>query len=217
MQYIDLSHTITEKTLTYPGLPQPIICDFLSREASKQDYDGGESFQIGKIEMVGNTGTYIDCPFHRYANGEDTSQISLERFANLEGVVVRVPYTASLAVQVHHLSGVELHNKAVLIHTGWSRHWQTDTYYKNHPFVSEEAAIYLREQGAKLVGIDALNIDDTRTRYRPTHSTLLKAGILIVEHLTNLASLPSTGFLFNAVPPKIQGVGTFPVKAYAVV
>lgn len=217
MKYIDLSHIIEDGTSTYKDLPSPIICDFLSREESRSSYDDGSTFQIGKIEMVTNTGTYIDCPFHRYAEGEDLADVTLNRFADLEGIVIDVPYKHSLSVEVSHLKNHDLHNKAVLIHTGWSEHWGTETYFYDHPFVSEAAATYLRDQGVKLVGIDSHNIDNTNTRQRPTHTILLKEGILIVEHLTNLVSLPKSGFLFNAVPPKFKNVGTFPVRAYGVI
>lgn len=211
---IDLSHTIEHGMVTYKGLPAPLICDYLSREDSKKFYEEGTQFQIGKIEMVANTGTYVDCPFHRYEHGHDLSQVSLERFANLEGIVVRTP-PVKLDITTDVFKGVDVRGKAVLVNTGWSRHWQTDQYFENHPFITEETACYLRDQGVVLVGIDSHNIDDTRTKRRPSHSVLLAAGILIVEHMTNLESLPETGFRFNAVPPKFKGVGTFPVRAYA--
>jgi arylformamidase len=214
-QLIDLSHIIEDGMVTYKGLPAPVICDYLSRENSKSMYEGGAEFQIGKIEMVSNTGTYIDCPFHRYADGKDLSAVELKRFANLEGVVVKADYRDGIEIGKDFFQGVAVKGKAVLVNTNWSRHWRTDAYFENHSFVSEEAAEYLRDQGALLVGIDSHNIDDTRTRKRPVHSTLLKAEILIVEHMCNLDLLPSEGFYFNAVPPKFKGVGTFPVRAYA--
>jgi arylformamidase len=214
-QLIDLSHVIEDGMVTYKGLPAPIICDYLSRENSKQFYEPGTEFQIGKIEMVSNTGTYVDCPFHRYADGEDLSQIGLTRFANLDGVLLHAPFESGINIDPKNFEGLNVKGKAVLVHTGWSKHWRTDAYFENHPFLTEEAAIYLRDQGAVLVGIDSHNIDDTRTRKRPVHTTLLKAGILIVEHMCNLDKLPSQGFRFNAVPPKFKGVGTFPVRAYA--
>jgi len=213
--YVDLSHTITNGLVTYKGLPAPVICDYLSREDSKQFYEPGTSFQIGKIEMVTNTGTYIDCPFHRFAHGKDISEFGLERFADLEGVVIRVPYTDSLAITVDHVKNHEIRNRAVLLHTGWDAHWDTEKYYEGHPFVTQEAAEYLRDCAVKLVGIDSHNIDDTRTKARPVHTTLLQAEILIVEHLCNLYTLPADGFTFSAIPPKFKGVGTFPVRAMA--
>lgn len=212
---IDLSHTIEDGLITYKGLPAPVVCDYLSRENSKQFYEAGTEFQIGKIEMVTNTGTYIDSPFHRYENGKDLSEIGLDRFAELEGIVIRVPYTDTRAITDEHLKKYEVRNRAVLIHTGWDVHWRTDSYFENHPYLTAEAAAYLKEQGALLVGIDSHNIDNTAGKQRPVHSTLLGAEILIVEHLCNLSMVPDDGFLFSAVPPKFKGVGTFPVRAMA--
>jgi kynurenine formamidase len=214
-QLIDLSHVIEDGMVTYKGLPAPIICDYLSREKSRTLYAAGTEFQIGKIEMVSNTGTYVDCPFHRYEDGKDLSQVSLEKFANLEGIVVRIEDNKSIAIGAEYFRNVNVRGKAVLVNTNWSKHWRTDQYFENHPFLTEDAAIYLRDQGVALVGIDSHNIDDTRGNSRPVHSTLLKSEILIVEHMCNLSALPYQGFLFNAVPPKFKGVGTFPVRAYA--
>ncbi|HEY0678575.1 MAG TPA: cyclase family protein [Chitinophagaceae bacterium] len=213
--YIDLSHTIENGLVTYKGLPAPVICDYLSREDSKKVYAEGTTFQIGKIEMVSNTGTYIDCPFHRFENGKDLSEVELKRFVDLDAIVIRVPFSETLSVNIEHLKGVDVRNKAVLVNTGWDIHWNTENYYSNHPFVSEEAANYLKNNGAILVGIDSLNIDDTRVNSRPVHTTLLGSEILIVEHMCNLDKLPASGFLFSAVPPKFKGVGTFPVRAFA--
>jgi kynurenine formamidase len=201
--------------VTYKGLPAPIVCDYLSREDSKQFYDEGTEFQIGKIEMVANTGTYVDCPFHRFEHGKDLSEIGLERFADLEGIKISVPHTQTLAIEVAHLQGYPIENRAVLVHTDWATHWNTPQYYENHPYLTEEAAMYLRDNGAVLVGIDSHNIDNTQTRKRPAHTTLLGAEILIAEHLCNLAVLPTSGFTFSAIPPKFKGVGTFPVRAMA--
>jgi kynurenine formamidase len=211
---IDLSHTIEQGMITYKGLPAPVICDYLSREASRQFYAPGTEFQIGKIEMVANTGTYIDSPFHRYADGHDLSELGLHQLAQLDGVVVRNG-SGSLAVDVDNFAGVDVSGKAVLIHTGWDRYWRTDQYFENHPFVTEAAANHLVKAGATLVGIDSHNIDDTRGRTRPVHTILLGAGIPICEHLCNLNALPDRGFSFSAVPPKVKAFGTFPVRAYA--
>lgn len=212
---IDLSHTIENGVITYKGLPAPIICDYLSREDSKKFYEEGTEFQIGKIEMVSNTGTYIDCPFHRFENGKDLSEVDLERFADLEAVVIRVPHNETIEITEAHLKNYEIRNRAVLIHTGWDEHWNTENYFENHPYLTKKAAEYLRDSSVKLVGIDSHNIDDTRGKSRPAHTTLLEAEILIVEHLCNLYLLPDDVFTFNAVPPKFKGVGTFPVRAFA--
>jgi kynurenine formamidase len=213
---IDLSHTIFDGLVTFKGLPAPVICDYLSREASRKNYEGGAEFQIGRIDMVSNTGTYIDCPFHRYADGKDLSETALERFVNIPAVVVRVDHRERLEAGVEDFRNVAVEGKAVLVHTGWSAHWNTGLYFENHPFVSAAAAAHLRDRGAALVGIDSHNIDDTRTRSsRPVHSTLLREEILIVEHLRGLEQLPDRAFTFTAVPPKLKGVGTFPVRAFA--
>ena len=213
--FVDLSHTIEHGLITYRGLPAPIICDYLSREKSREIYAAGTEFQIGRIEMVTNTGTYIDCPFHRYEHGKDTSEVTIDAFANLDAIVVRADRRRSLAVDASLFAGKELRNRAVLVHTGWDVHWNTDSYFSSHPYLTEDAARYLRDCGVKLVGIDSVNIDDTKGNARPVHSCLLDADILIVEHLCNLDQLPDDGFTFSAVPPKFKGVGTFPVRAMA--
>ncbi len=212
---IDLSHVVFDGLITYKGLPAPIICDYLSRETSKSNYEEGTSFQIGKIEMVTNTGTYIDCPFHRYAHGKDLSEVELESFANLEAITIHAE--GALAIDVDYFKNKEIRNKAVIICTGWSAHWNTDTYFENHPFVTQAAAAYLRDAKVKLVGIDSHNIDDTRGKSRPVHTILLGSEILIVEHLCNLDKLPEDNYLFSAVPPKFKGAGTFPVRAFATI
>jgi kynurenine formamidase len=212
---VDLSHTIHHGMITYKSLPGPVICDFLSREASRARYEEGTEFQIARIDMVANTGTYIDVPSHRYENGKDLSQSDLEWFANIPGVVVRVPHETRLAVQERDFAGVEVEGKAALVHTGWNRRWGTSAYFSDHPFLTAGTASFLRDRGARLVGIDSHNIDDTRTRARPVHSILLAADIPIVEHLCELDQWPDRGFRFNAVPPKVRGMGTFPVRAFA--
>ena len=212
---IDLSHVIEAGMTTFKGLPGPHICDYWTREASAVNYDDGSSFQIGRIDMVANTGTYVDSPFHRWADGEDLAELDLGSLACLDGLAVRKPFEQGLATDAADLEGLDVRRKAVLVHTGWDRHWRSEAYYEDHPFLTEEAARLLAERRAAFVGIDSHNIDDTRTRSRPVHSILLRAGIPIGEHLTNLGSLPDGGFRFSAVPPKIRGFGTFPVRAFA--
>jgi kynurenine formamidase len=209
---IDLSHRVADGTVTYKGLPPPRICDFWSREESAALYEDGSTFQIGRIDMVANTGTYLDTPFHRYAEGEDLAMVGLERLAGLDGLVVR---SDSQAVDADAFAQLDVAGRAVLVHTGWDRHWGSDAYFEEHPFLTEAAARLLAEGGAALVGIDSHNIDDTRPRRRPVHTILLGAGVLICEHLTNLGALPAGGFRFTAAPPKIAGMGTFPVRAFA--
>jgi arylformamidase len=212
---IDLSHIIESGMITYKGLPAPLICDHLSRVKSREIYAEGTEFQIGKIEMVSNTGTYIDVPFHRYADGHDLTELALKRVSNIPGVVVRVTGAEARAIDWHHFVPVTCTGHAVLVNTGWDRHWRTDQYFEGHPFLTEKAAIHLRDQGALLVGIDSFNIDNTSGGRRPVHSVLLAAEIPIVEHLTGLGALPASGFRFTAVPPKVKGMGTFPVRAHA--
>jgi arylformamidase len=213
MSLVDLSHTIEHGMTTYPGLPGPIICDFLSRQASRAHYAPGVEFHIGRIEMVANTGTYLDSPYHRYAEGKDLSQLSLSVLANLDAVVVRVP-TGGRAIPPELFDRIEVNGKAVLVHTGWDRHWRTERYLSGHPFLTGSAAQLLRDRGAVLVGIDSLNIDDTGDPTRPVHSTLLAAEVPIVEHLCNLGNLPDADFRFSAVPAKVAGFGTWPVRAF---
>lgn len=211
---IELSHTIESGMVTYKGLPAPIICDYLSREASRELYEPGTEFQIGKLEMVANTGTYLDSPFHRYADGKDLSQLTLDQLADLPALVVRCE-PGDRAIDENRFRGLKVAGKAVLIQTQWSRHWRTDAYFEGHPYLTEAAALWLRDRGARLVGIDSYNIDDTEVRTRPAHSILLGADIPIVEHMTGLSALPSEEFRFFAVPPKVKGFGTFPVRAFA--
>jgi arylformamidase len=213
MPFLDLSHTIVHGMTTYPGLPGPVICDFLSREASRARYAPGVEFQIGKIEMVANTGTYVDAPFHRYAGGKDLSQLPLESLAGLEGLVIRG--TGTHAIGPDAFAGRDLRGRVVLVRTGWDVHWGTPAYLDGNPYLTAEAAEYLATAGAALVGIDSLNIDDTRDLARPVHSILLGAEIPIVEHLCQLGPLPEAGFRFSAVPAKVSGFGTWPVRAFA--
>ncbi|GCF10964.1 cyclase family protein [Dictyobacter arantiisoli] len=213
---IDVSHTIDTELITLKGFPAPIVCDYLSREESRTRYAPGTEFHIAKIEMIANTGTYLDTPFHRYEHGKDLSEVSLTSMADLDGIVIRADYRKSLAIDRSFFEGKELRGRAVLIHTGWDHYWRTDQYFENHPYVTADAARYLVECGVKLVGIDAVNIDDTSGQERPVHSQLLHSEILIVEHLRGLEQLPEQGFRFSALPPKFKGVGTFPVRAIAI-
>ena len=215
---VDLSHEIEHGMVTYRGLPSPTVSDWLSREASTARYAPGTTFQIGKIELLANTGTYIDAPFHRYADGRDVAGYALEAVADLPGVVVRMNAGGgpNRAIDGSRFKGLDVKGKAVLVHTGWDAHWRTDRYSGGqHPFVTKDAAEYLARAGATLVGIDSLNIDDDKDGSRPAHTILLGAGVAIVEHMTNLAALPDTGFRFFAVPPRVKGMGSFPVRAFA--
>ena len=217
MTFFDLSHVVEHGMRTYPGLPGPVICDFLSREASRAAYAPGTEFQIGRIDMVANTGTYIDSPFHRYADGIDVAALPLEILAGLETVVVRAPFERGRAIDARVFEDLSLSGKAVLVQTGWSRHWQTDAYFDGHPFLTEDAAELLRSGGARLVGIDSLNIDDTADTRRPVHSRLLAHEIPIIEHMTGLEAVPEVGARLYAVPVKVAGFGSFPVRAFCAV
>ena len=216
-QFVDLSHSIENGLITYKGLPAPLICDYWSREYSRQFYSPGTEFQIGKIEMVANTGTYLDSPFHRYAGGKDLSELPLSVLANLEGLLIRAPIDLGRVIDLSIFMGMELRGKAILIHTGWDAHWNTDQYFEGHPFLTRGAAKYLSDSGVALVGIDSLNIDDTADGTRPVHTILLGADIPIVEHLCHLEKLPDKGFNFFAVPVKVKGFGSFPVRAFGVI
>ncbi|TKK83861.1 cyclase family protein [Herbidospora galbida] len=209
MSLIELSHRIVEGMITYPGIPAPVMGVHLSREASRDLYAEGTEFFIGTITMAANTGTYLDSPHHRFADGADLSGLPLEKLADLDGVVVK---------GVDLPGDLDVAGKAVLFHTGWDTHWGTDAYFSGHPHLTAETSAALVAGGAVLVGIDSFNIDATPPKGdRPAHTTLLGAGIPIVEHLTNLGSLPASGFRFHAAPPLVAGMGTFPVRAYAVV
>ena len=212
---IDLSHDVEHGMITYKGLPAPIICDFLSREESRKHYAEGTEFNIGKIEMVANTGTYVDSPFHRFADGIDLAELPLESLADLEGIVVRVQ-EGGRAISTEVFQGLGIAGKAVLIHTAWARHWRTDQYFEGHPFLTRDAAEFLAESGAAFVGIDTYNIDDTTDGTRPAHTVLLGNRIPICEHMCGLENLPTQGFRFHAAPVKVKAFGTFPVRAYAV-
>ncbi len=215
-RFVDLSHTIEHGLITYKGLPAPILCDFMSRAESRKHYAPGTEFHIGKIEMVANTGTYLDSPFHRYASGKDLSELDLSKLGNLRGV--KISCRGQRAIDASQFQGTPSPaGKAVLIETGWSQHWNTPQYFEGHPFLTEDAAEYLANSGAVLVGIDSLNMDDTRDGRRPVHSILLGKEIAIVEHLTNLAALDHHDFRFSAVPPKVKGFGSFPVRAFALI
>lgn len=213
---IDVSHEVENGLITYPGLPAPVVSDYLSREASIAHYAEGTTFQIGRIEMVANTGTYIDAPFHRFAEGGDLSALPLERLADVEGLLIDATQVGR-ELDIGLFERFEVSGKAVLIRTDWDQHWCMPQYAEGAPFVTRAAAEWLAAQNPALVGIDSVNIDDKADGTRPAHTLLLGAGIPVVEHLCNLAQLPAAGFRFHCVPVKFRGVGTFPVRAYAVI
>ena len=214
-ELIDVCHSIEDGMITYKGLPAPVITDHLSREASRSHYAPGTEFHIGKIEMVANTGTYLDTPFHRYARGNDLAQLDLYAVANLEGLVVQC---TEKEINAEVFSGLEVKDKAVLLHTGWDKHWRTEEYSNGkHPLLTAGGADHLAKNGAALVGIDSYNIDSTSDPTRPAHSILLGHDIPIVEHLCGLGDLPDSGFKFFAVPVKVKRFGTFPVRAFGIV
>jgi len=217
-RWVELNHVISNGLVTYPGLPAPEITPHLTREASRQVYAPGTEFAIDRISMVGNTGTYLDSPFHRYGDGADLAGLPLDKLADLSTVVARTVGSSSRAVDIGAVSALEVMDRAVLLHTGGDRHWGTPEYTKDAPYLTEAAARWLVEHGARLVGIDAVNIDDAASGgERPAHSVLLGAGVPVVEHLTGLDELPPHGARFTAAPPRVSGFGTFPVRAYAAV
>ncbi|MEU4378940.1 cyclase family protein [Micromonospora echinofusca] len=216
---VELSHVVTDGMTTLPGWPAPRITEWLTREASRANYAPGTEFQVGRIDMIANTGTYVDTPAHRFADGADLAATGLERLADLPGVVVRVP-AGTRAVDRLLLAPYEVAGHAVLLHTGWSAHFGTGRYgAPEAPYLTGDGARALVDAGAALVGIDSINIDDmspAAAGERPAHSALLAAGVPVVEHLTGLDALPPTGFRFTAAPPMVAGMGTFPVRAFAV-
>lgn len=215
---VDVSHAVEHGMTTYKGLPEPIISDYLSREQSRSRYAPGTEFHIGKIEMVANTGTYLDSPFHRYARGRDLAGLDLYSIANLDGIVVRCIDRSDPEITQDFFGALDVKDKAVLVHTGWDKHWRTEEYSSgNHPYLTEGAATSLAKNGAALVGIDSFNIDGTSTGTRPAHSILLGHDIPVVEHLCGLGELPDRGFKFFAVPVKVRQFGTFPVRAFGIV
>ncbi len=215
MRLVELSHVIQNGTVTYPGLPGPVIDEHLSFDASAASYDPGTEFSIGRITMISNTGTYLDTPAHRFRDGHDLSGLPLDNCANLPAVVVDV---SGQAIEAELFDGRTLAGTAVLLRTGWDRHWDSEQYGDpSHPFLTREGAARLVEAGVRLAGIDSVNIDDTRGGSRPAHTTLLAAGVPVVEHLTNLGELPAEGAVFTAVPPMIRGMATFPVRAFATI
>ena len=202
-RFVELSHPIHDCLITYPGLPAPVIDEHLTREESREKYAPGTEFSIGRITMIANTGTYLDTPFHRFADGVDLSGLSLEQLVDLDGVTVDVTGNDSRAIGPEVFDGLSLAGCAVLVQTGWDRHWSTAAYGSGHPFLTSAAAEGLVAARPAIVGIDSLNIDDGADGSRPAHTKLLAANIPIVEHLTNLAELPSGGFRFTAAPPLV--------------
>ena len=216
LRHIDLSHIVEDGMITYKGFPAPVICDYLSREASRSRYEHGPEFQIGKIEMIANTGTYIDSPYHRYPDGIDISELPLERLAGIECVVVRIDDDVA-SIGPDCFNDRDFQGKAVLIDTGWDRHWRTDQYFEDHPHLVEASARRLAEGGAILVGIDSFNIDSIATGARPVHTLLLGSGIPIIEHMCNLSQVPESGAFLTAAPVPVRGMGSFPVRAFVTI
>jgi arylformamidase len=215
--YVDVSHSVEHGMITYRGLPGPVISDHLSRAESRSLYAPGTEFHIGRIEMVANTGTYLDSPYHRYEDGRDLSELPLSSIADLEGICIRARGFTGRSIDASRFGDADVKGKAVLVHTGWDAHWGSESYFEGHPFLTMDAARFLVDAGARLVGIDSLNIDDTADLNRPAHSILLKSNIPIVEHLCHLDALPDSGFRFFAVPVKVKSFGTFPVRAFGIV
>ena len=211
---ISLSHDIHHGMITYPGLPGPEVTDHMSREDSRGRYAPGTEFQIGRISLVSNTGTYLDTPFHRFDGGADLAGMPLEAMVDLPGLKIEV---TARAIDRDRIEDHDVRGRAILFHTGWDRHFGTAEYGVDAPFLTAAAATWLVDQGASLVGIDSINIDDMGDAKRPAHTALLAAAIPIVEHMRGLGDLPRSGFRFHAAPPPIRGMGTFPVRAYAVI
>ncbi|MFQ5555844.1 MAG: cyclase family protein [Acidimicrobiia bacterium] len=215
-EYIEMSHEIVDGMTTYPGIPAPAISTFLTFDDSQDHYAEGTEFQIGRIDLAANTGTYLDTPAHRHRDGWDLTGLRLDRIANVPGVVARCRDHSQRAIGPEVLKGLAVGGSAVLFDTGWSEHWGTDAYFRGHPYLDPATVDALVAAAPAIVGIDSLNIDGTDRGTRPAHTLLLKADIPIVEHMTGLDRLPDTGFRFFAVPPRIAGLATFPVRAFAI-
>jgi arylformamidase len=215
VRFVELSHPIENGTITYPGLPAPVVSDFLSRRDSGRKYAAGTTFHIGRVEMVANTGTYVDAPSHRFEGRADIGALPLEKLADVPGLVIDAG-TEPRAIGPGRFERFAVAGHAVLVRTGWARHWGTAAYGEGNPFLTRAAASWLAKERAALVGIDSLNIDDTADLERPAHTLLLEAGIPILEHLCNLEKLPDSGFRLHAVPAPFHGMGSFPVRAYAI-
>jgi arylformamidase len=214
-RFVELGHVIRAGMITYPGLPAPVITPYLTREASRAHYAPGTEFAIDELTLVGNTATYLDAPYHRYPDGADLSSIPLARTVDLPAVVVRVPDAEQRGIDVGALAALDVGGTAVLLHTGDDARFGTAAYGDARHFLTSAGAAWLAASGAALVGIDALNIDDTDDRGRPAHTLLLAAGIPVIEHLTGLEQVPPTGARFTAVPLRVEGLGTIPVRAFA--
>jgi arylformamidase len=214
---VDLSHEIVDGMTTHPGIPSPSISTFLTHEASAARYAPGTTFEIRRIDLVANTGTYLDTPAHRFPGGQDLAGLALERVVDLDGVLVDRRGATERAIGPEAFRGIDVRGRAVLVATGWDERWGTPDYLSDNPFLTGPAAEWLVDSGAALVGIDSLNVDSLADPSRPAHTAILGAGIPLVEHLTNLGGLPSTGWRFFAVPPRIRSMATFPVRAFAIV
>jgi kynurenine formamidase len=212
---VELSHVIRAGMVTYPGIPGPTIEAHLTREASRAHYARGTEFEIGRISLIGNTGTYMDAPYHRFADGGDLSTIPLTATVDLRAIVVRAAADARHGIEPADLAAYDVRGAAVLLHTGDDERFGTPAYAEDPHFLTEAGAQWLIERGAALVGIDAVNIDDIADAARPAHTRILAAGIPLVEHLTGLGQLPPSGARFTAVPLRIEGLGTIPVRAFA--
>jgi arylformamidase len=214
---VDLSHEIVDRMVTHPGIPGPAISTFLTHQASAARYAPGTTFEIGRIDLVANTGTYIDTPAHRFAGRPDLAGLVLERVVDLDGILVDCRNASERAIGAEAFDGITVRGRAVLVATGWDAHWGTPAYLSDNPFLTDAAARYLVEAGAALIGIDSLNVDSLADPTRPAHTIILAAGIPLVEHLTGLDQLPAEGWRFFAVPPRIRGMATFPIRAFALV
>ena len=214
-RHVDLSHPIKHGMITYPGLPGPIISTYISREESARKLGGGVSYHLGGIEMVVTSGTYVDAPYHFHAGGVDVAQLPLERLVEVRIVVIRASGRTAIGPEVIDNPG-ELWGTAVLVHTGWSRHWGTAAYLSGSPYLTQDFAEMMVEANIALLGVDSLNVDDIEDSTRPVHHTVLGSGIPLIEHLTNLDQLPDQGARLTALPAPVHGVGSFPVRAVAV-
>ena len=212
-RFVELSHPIVEGMETYRPLPTPRVEVLNDYDASR--YDGKSEFLIASLHLCGNTGTYVDSPRHRFRAAIDLAGLRLEQLADVPVVVADVTQIGR-AIGPDAVPAGDLHGKAVLFRTDFSRHWGTDSYFHGNRFLTAEASDKLATAGPAFVGIDSLNIDDVADMSRPAHTRLLEAGIPICEHMTNLAAIASGAGRLHAVPIAWVGGATFPVRAYLV-
>lgn len=218
--YIDLSHSIENGTVTYPGDPPALIELTLDRKLTSKLNGGGTTsgVEINTIKMVSTSGTYIDAPYHVFEDGKKIKDYPIEKLVNLPSIVVKIPENRNY-FDVQDISGINVKGKAVLFFSGHDKFFMTPEYGKNAPYLTIELANILVEKGAIFVGIDSPLIDNMEKQSElgiPVHYKLLGADIPICEDLANLELLPTDGFTITALPAKVA-LESFPARVFATV